>query len=257
MNSQNLTGLSRREALKTLGAGAAILGLGGLSLRGVAAETPSTPSTASTAGETSQPFVLPKLPYDYGALEPHIDRQTMEIHHSKHHQAYITNANKALADYPDLKSKSAEQLLHTLSSVPEKIRTTVRNNVGGHLNHSFFWKVMGPEAGGEPMGELADAIAKTFGSFDAFKALFTAAALTRFGSGWAWLSLQNGTLKVHSTANQDSPLLENAIPLLGVDVWEHAYYLHYQNRRGEYLAAFWKVVNWSGVTQNFQAAKAV
>lgn len=257
MHSGNVSGLSRREALKTLGAGAAILGLGGLSLRSMAAETTGTASAAAATGETAQPFVLPKLGYDYGALEPHIDRQTMEIHHTKHHQAYINNANKALADYPELKSKSAEQLLHTLASVPEKIRTTVRNNVGGHLNHSFFWKVLGPQAGGEPVGELSAAIASSFGSFDAFKALFTAAALTRFGSGWAWLSLQDGALKVHSTPNQDSPLLENATPLLGVDVWEHAYYLHYQNRRGEYLAAFWNVVNWSEVTQNFQAAKAV
>jgi Fe-Mn family superoxide dismutase len=255
MHSEISKGLSRREALKTLGAGAAILGLGGLSLRSAGAETTSSAAASTPAGKTSQPFSLPKLEYDYGALEPHIDRQTMEIHHTKHHQAYITNANKALADHPELKAKSAEELLQALSSVPEKIRTTVRNNVGGHLNHSFFWKVIGPQAGGEPVGELADAIVKAFGSFDAFKALFAAAGMGRFGSGWAWLSLQNGALKVHSTANQDSPLLDGAVPLLGVDVWEHAYYLHYQNRRAEYLTAFWNVVNWSQVTQNFRANK--
>jgi Fe-Mn family superoxide dismutase len=188
-------------------------------------------------------------------LEPHIDQRTMEIHHTKHHQAYITNANKALADYPELKGKSAEEVLRNLTLVPEAIRTTVRNNAGGHVNHSFFWKTIGPKAGGSPAGELADAITKTFGTFEAFKAQFADAAMKRFGSGWGWLSVQGGALKIHSTANQDSPLSEGAVPLLGVDVWEHAYYLHYQNRRADYLTAFWNVVNWSQVAMNFKTAK--
>jgi Fe-Mn family superoxide dismutase len=202
---------------------------------------------------TSQPFTLPPLGYDYGALEPHIDRQTMEIHHTKHHQAYITNANKALADTSGMKERSAEDILQNLSSVPESIRTTVRNNVGGHVNHSFFWKTIGPGAGGAPTGDVAAAITKAFGSFDAFKTQFADAAMKRFGSGWGWLSAENGKLKIHSTANQDSPLIEGAVPLLGIDVWEHAYYLRYQNRRADYLAAFWNVVNWSQVAKNFQA----
>ncbi len=238
-----------------MGAGAALLSMGALSLRAVAAE--STPASASTAasGKISQPFTLPPLGYAYEALEPHIDRQTMEIHHTKHHQAYITNANKALADFPELKEKSAEEILQNLAAVPEKIRTALRNNVGGHANHSFFWRTIGPKAGGAPAGEIADAITKAFGSFDVFKTQFSDAAMKRFGSGWAWLSVQGGALKVHSTANQDSPLSEGATPLLGVDVWEHAYYLHYQNRRADYLAAFWNVINWSQVEMNYHAAK--
>jgi Fe-Mn family superoxide dismutase len=250
--------VSRRDALKTMGAGAALLGLGALSLRSVGAETAQASATpASSGARTLQPFTLPPLGYAYDALEPHIDRQTMEIHHTKHHQAYITNANKALADYPDLKNKSAEELLQNLSAVPEKIRATVRNNVGGHANHSFFWQTIGPSVGGAPTGELADAIAKSFGSLDAFKTQFSDTALKRFGSGWGWLTVQGGALKVNSTPNQDSLLSEGAIPLLGVDVWEHAYYLHYQNRRADYLAAFWNVVNWPQVAKSYQSAKMV
>lgn len=248
--------LSRRDALKTMGAGAALLGLGAFSLNAVGAEASRGSTTgASAAGKTTQPFSLPPLGYAYEALEPHIDARTMEIHHTKHHQAYINNANKALADSPALKNRSAEDLLRNLSSVPESIRTTVRNNVGGHVNHSFFWKTIGPKSGGAPSGQLSDAITKAFGSLTEFKAQFTDAAMKRFGSGWGWLSVQGGGLKIHSTANQDSPLIDGSVPLLGVDVWEHAYYLHYQNRRADYLAAFWNVVNWDQVAKNFAAAK--
>jgi Fe-Mn family superoxide dismutase len=258
MNSDTSAGLSRRDALKTMGAAAALLSLATVSKRVLAADSLAGGGSAGTgpAGSTSQPFTLPALDFGYDALEPHIDRQTMEIHHTKHHQAYITNANKALADYPELKTKTAEALLSELSAVPEKIRAAVRNNVGGHVNHSFFWKTLAPQAGGEPAGELAAAISKGFGSFEAFKAQFTAAAMARFGSGWAWLCTQDGQLKISSTPNQDSPLSEGATPLLGIDVWEHAYYLHYQNRRADYVTAFWKVVNWAQVTQNYQAAKS-
>jgi Fe-Mn family superoxide dismutase len=242
---------SRREALKTLGAGAALLGLGVISSRALAADTPAGPAAPAPAG---QPFTLPKLGYAYDALEPHIDARTMEIHHTKHHQAYITNANKALADYPDLQKLSALEILQGLATKPEKIRTALRNHVGGHANHSFFWQVIGPNAGGAPAGPLATAIAGTFGSFDKFKGQFTDAALKRFGSGWAWLSVKGGVLTVQSTANQDSPLSDGATPVLGIDVWEHAYYLHYQNRRADYVAAFWNVVNWSQASANYAAA---
>jgi Fe-Mn family superoxide dismutase len=248
--------LSRRDALKTMGAGAALLSLGAFPVKAAAAE-PSSAASRSGIGPTAtkQPFTLPRLGYAYDALAPHIDAETMEIHHTKHHQAYINNANAALEKHAELKDRSAEELLQNLSSVPEAIRTTVRNNVGGHVNHTFFWKVLGPSAGGAPTGQVADAITKAFGSFEAFKAQFNDAAAKRFGSGWGWLSVQGGALKIHSTPNQDSPLIEGATPLLGVDVWEHAYYLHYQNRRGDYLAAFWNVVNWAQVAQNFQGAK--
>jgi Fe-Mn family superoxide dismutase len=256
MNLQTSDSLSRRDALKTLGAGAALIGLGAFSFEAAAAETRRTaPDSIVSGGGTSQPFTLPELGYAYDALEPHIDQRTMEIHHSKHHQAYITNANKALADVAQLKTRSAEELLRNLSVVPESIRTTVRNNVGGHVNHAFFWRTIGPKAGGAPDGTLASSIKQTFGSFDAFKAQFADAAMKRFGSGWGWLSVDGGKLKIHSTANQDSPLIEGAVPLLGIDVWEHAYYLKYQNRRADYLAAFWNVVNWSEVAKNFQAAQ--
>lgn len=239
-----------------MGAGAVLLGLGAFSVEAGAAGTSSAKSrSTASAVTTQQPFTLPRLGYAYNALAPHIDEQTMEIHHTKHHQAYINNANKALGNHPELKDRSAEDLLQNLSSVPEAIRTTVRNNVGGHVNHSFFWKVLTPKGGGAPTGSLADGITKAFGSFEAFKAQFTDASVKRFGSGWGWLSVQGGALKIHSTPNQDSPLIEGAVPLLGVDVWEHAYYLNYQNRRGDYLGAFWNVVNWSQVAQNFQAAK--
>lgn len=245
MNSAD--SFSRRDMLKTLGAGAALVGLGMIPSRTMAAET--------AVMAVPQPFALPKLGFAYDALEPHIDARTMEIHHTKHHQAYITNANKALADYPDLQRLSAAEILRSLGAAPEKIRTALRNNVGGHANHSFFWQVIGVGGAGTPVaGELAGAIGKTFGSFENFKAQFSEKALKCFGSGWAWLSVKNGALVVHSTPNQDSPLSEGAVPLLGLDVWEHAYYLHYQNRRADYVAAFWNVVNWPQVQENYAAA---
>jgi Fe-Mn family superoxide dismutase len=198
---------------------------------------------------------LPKLNYDYKALEPHIDARTMEIHYTKHHQAYITNALVALEKHPELSDKSAEALIADLNAVPEDIRMAIRNNAGGHANHSLFWTVMGPDAGGQPQGALATAIDAACGSFDAFKEEFETAAKTRFGSGWAWLSRKSdGGLVVTSTPNQDSPLSEGLTPVLGLDVWEHAYYLNYQNRRPDYVAAFWNVVNWDEVARRFDAA---
>ncbi len=193
-------------------------------------------------------FTLPELPYAYDALEPHFDKETMNIHHTKHHQAYINNLNAALEGHADLQGKSLNELIADLDAVPEAIRTAVRNNGGGHANHSFFWTTLSANGGGEPAGELADKINAKFGSFAAFKELFEKAAATRFGSGWAWLAVdKNGELEVYSTANQDSPVMEGKKPLLGLDVWEHAYYLKYQNRRPEYISAFWNVVNWEVV----------
>jgi Fe-Mn family superoxide dismutase len=206
-------------------------------------------------------YTLPPLPYPYNALEPYIDARTMEIHHTKHHQAYINNVNAAIAG-TELENLSVEALIADLSKVPEDKRTAVRNNGGGHANHSLFWTVMAPGAGGTPSGELAEAIAGTFGSFENFKDQFSKAAIGRFGSGWAWLVVSDGKLVVGSTANQDSPLMGQAvaglagIPILGLDVWEHAYYLHYQNRRPDYVAAWWNVVNWPEVARRFAAAKA-
>ena len=200
-------------------------------------------------------WTLPPLRYDYNALEPHIDARTMEIHHTKHHQGYMNNALAALEAYPELRQKSAEELLANLDAVPESIRTAIRNNAGGHANHSLFWTVLSPNGGGQPSGALHKAIQSTFQSFDAFKSQFEAAAKTRFGSGWAWLvRSDNGALEVVSTANQDTPLSDGLTPILGIDVWEHAYYLKYQNRRPDYVAAFWNVVNWEEVTRRFEAA---
>ena len=205
-------------------------------------------------------YQLPALPYAYDALEPHIDAQTMEIHHTKHHQAYITKVNEAIAGTPH-ESKTVEDLIADLSSVPEDKRTAVRNNGGGHANHSLFWTILAAGKGGAPSGELASAIDAACGSFDKFKETFANAAATRFGSGWAWLYLSGGKLAVGSTANQDSPLMGKAIagiegtPILGLDVWEHAYYLKYQNRRPDYISAFWNVVNWDAVAQRFAAAQ--
>ena len=190
---------------------------------------------------------LAPLPYDYAALEPHIDAQTMQIHHGKHHQAYVTNLNAALDKHPALHGHSLDELLKNLAAVPDDIRMAVRNNGGGHWNHTFFWNLMAPNAGGAPTGALAEAIASSFGSFDAFKEKFAAAGMGRFGSGWAWLVDNGGSLEITSTPNQDNPLMEGRRAILGVDVWEHAYYLKYQNRRADYLAAFWNVVNWSAV----------
>ncbi len=194
-------------------------------------------------------FTLPPLPYSADALEPSIDRQTMEIHHDKHHGTYVNNLNAALEKHPELQSKSLEDLLRAVNTIPEDIRTAVRNNGGGHANHSMFWQIMGPNAGGQPTGAIADALKSSFGSFDAFKDQFTKAALGRFGSGWAWLIDQNGRLTIDSTANQDSPLMEGKKPVLGLDVWEHAYYLKYQNRRADYINAWWNVVNWTEINK--------
>jgi len=202
------------------------------------------------------PFTLPALPYASDALEPHIDKMTMEIHHGKHHNAYVTNLNKALESAPDLANKSVEELLaNNCAIVPESIRTAVRNNGGGHVNHSMFWQILSPRGGGSPVGNLASAIQSSFGSFDTFKEKFNAAATTRFGSGWAWLLKTGSGVEVTSTANQDSPLMEGKFPVLGLDVWEHAYYLKYQNRRPEYIGAWWNLTNWAEAEKRFNAGK--
>jgi len=248
MKSTNPAGMTRRDALKTLGAGVALAGLAAAGVRATAGETAKVASAAPLGWE------LPKLPYAYGALEPHIDARTMEIHHTKHHQAYITNAKKLLESHPELLAQGPEALVRDLASVPEAIRTGIRNNAGGHVNHAFFWNQLAP-AGSSALGEkLAAAIARDLGSLDEFKKQFADAAMKRFGSGWAWLSVKGGKLIVHSTANQDSPLSDGLTPVLGLDVWEHAYYLHYQNRRGDYVAAFWNVVNWTQAEANYAAA---
>lgn len=213
----------------------------------------------ATAADSSAPsalaWELPPLGYAYDALEPHIDARTMEIHHTKHHQAYITNAKNLLKDHPDLLARGPEALVRDLASVPESIRTGIRNNAGGHVNHAFFWKVIAPDHGASA-GQLGVAIASSFGSMDDFKKQFTDAALKRFGSGWAWLSAKaDGSLVVHSTANQDSPLSEGLTPIVGLDVWEHAYYLHYQNKRADYIAAFWNVLNWTQAEANFSRTR--
>lgn len=201
-------------------------------------------------------YELPPLLYPKDALEPHIDSQTMEIHHGKHHAAYIANVNKAIAGKPDLENKSVEQLISNMNAIPEDIRGAVRNNGGGHANHSLFWRTMGPKAGGAPSGKLAEDINSTFGSLDAFKEKFETAGMGRFGSGWAWLIVnKSGKLEVVSTPNQDNPLMDGNKPLLGCDVWEHAYYLKYQNKRADYLKAWWNVVNWNEVAKNYDAAK--
>ena len=200
-------------------------------------------------------YQLPKLPYGYDALEPYIDVETMHLHHEKHHNTYVTNLNAAIEKHPELGSKSIEELIADIDALPEDIRTAVRNNGGGHANHTFFWEIMAPKAGGEPVGELKTAIDEAFGSFTDFKAKFKAAATTRFGSGWAWLVLKDGKLEIISTPNQDSPLMEGLTPILGLDVWEHAYYLNYRNVRPDYVDAFWNVVNWDKVNEFYLAAK--
>ncbi|WP_138415775.1 superoxide dismutase SodA [Aquibacillus sediminis] len=200
-------------------------------------------------------FELPELPYAYDALEPHIDKETMNIHHTKHHNTYVAKLNGALEGQSDLEGKSLDELLSDLNSVPESIRTAVRNNGGGHANHSLFWTILSPNGGGEPSGELATKLNDKFGSFDKFKEEFAAAAAGRFGSGWAWLIVNNGELEITSTPNQDTPIMDGKTPILGLDVWEHAYYLKYQNKRPDYIAAFWNVVNWDEVAKRYDAAK--
>jgi Fe-Mn family superoxide dismutase len=231
--------LNRRDLISSVGVASA------------AAMLASTSQTASAAEAK-----LPELDYAKDALEPHIDAQTMEIHHGKHHQAYINNLNKALADHPQLQSKPIEELLANLDSVPESIRTTVRNNGGGHLNHTLFWKMMAPNGGNQDRGQVGKAIDSTFGGFEKFQQAFAAAAAGQFGSGWAWLVASNGKLEIMATANQDTPVSKGMSPLLGVDVWEHAYYLKYQNLRANYVTAWWNVVNWSFVNELFAKAKS-
>ena len=199
------------------------------------------------------PHQLPPLPYDAAALEPHIDAPTMQIHHGKHHAAYVNNLNAALEKHPQLQNREVESLIRDLSSVPEDIRTAVRNNGGGHVNHTMFWQIMGPGGGGAPSGAVADAINSAFGSVDTFKDQFTKAAIGRFGSGWAWLVDSNGKLSIESTANQDNPMSEGKRPIMGLDVWEHAYYLKYQNRRPDYIGAWWNVVNWNEIAKRLKA----
>lgn len=241
--------LNRRNFLFLLGASAGTYAL----------DTYIWPSWLNTARAAQTPgggvFELPPLPYAFNALEPHIDARTMQLHHDRHHAAYVKNLNAAIAKYPKLKDRSAEQLLQEIDSVPEDIRTTVRNNGGGHVNHSMFWRIMSPKGGGEPKGEIASVIQKNFGSFDKFKAQFNQAGEKRFGSGWAWLiRTPGGKYEITSTANQDSPLMQGNYPIMGNDVWEHAYYLKYQNRRADYLKAWWNVVNWDEVNQRLKMA---
>ena len=201
------------------------------------------------------PHELPALPYKPDALEPHIDARTMEIHHGKHHATYVTKLNEAIAGHPALESRSLVELLADLNAVPDAVRVAVRNHGGGHLNHTMFWKLMKPGGGGTPTGELGDAIRSAFGSFDEFKTKFATAGANRFGSGWAWLSVKGGKLEIGSTANQDNPLMDGAKPVLGLDVWEHAYYLNYQNRRPDYIQAWWNVVSWEQAAENFRQAR--
>ena len=200
-------------------------------------------------------YTLPDLPYAYDALEPYIDEETMHLHHDKHHNTYVTNLNAAIEKHPELGEKSVEDLISDMNAIPEDIRTAVRNNGGGHANHTFFWEIMAPNAGGQPTGAIKEAIDETFGSFDEMKAAFKTAATGRFGSGWAWLVVNNGKLEITSTPNQDSPLMDGQTPVLGLDVWEHAYYLKYKNVRPDYIEAFWNVVNWDKVNELFAAAK--
>ncbi len=212
--------------------------------------------TPLTKIQTTMAHTLPSLPYDKAALEPHIDATTMDVHHGRHHNAYITNLNNAITGNAELEALSIEDLCKNIGTVPEAIRPAVRNNGGGHFNHSLFWNIMGPNAGGAPTGALADAITAAFGSFDAFKEAFAKAGVTRFGSGWAWLIVKDGKLAITSTPNQDNPLMDaSGTPILGCDVWEHAYYLKYQNKRPDYIAAWWSVVNWSAVADLFAKAK--
>ena len=237
--------MTRRQAIKSTVLASAALA----AIPSGHAQTAALQSAPASSG----PFTLPPLPYAYDSLEPYIDAQTMQIHHDKHHAAYVSNLNKAVAEFPDLGKKPVEELLKDLTAVPEKVRTAVRNNGGGHCNHSMFWQMMKKNGGGEPTGDLSKAIDKKFGNFDAFKKQLTKAGLGQFGSGWAWLVLDHGDLNIESTPNQDSPISEGKQPLLGLDVWEHAYYLKYQNRRPDYIAAWFNVIDWGFVSQKFQS----
>ncbi len=240
--------ITRRDVLKSLGAAAAALAIAPkLSAQMTPAATPAAPTG---------PFKLPALGYAFDALEPYIDAQTMQIHHDKHHAAYVANLNAAVADQPDLAKMTVEQIVADLSKVPESIRTKVRNNGGGHANHSFFWTSLKKKENGKPVGDLAAAIDKDLGGFDGFKKSFTTAATGVFGSGWAWLVVKDGKLQIASLPNQDSPLSSGQTPVLGIDVWEHAYYLKYQNRRADYIAAFYNVVDWDAANERFTKAKA-
>jgi Fe-Mn family superoxide dismutase len=243
MHTHHPNDMSRRQALKTLGAGAALVGLAGLAGKTFAQEPPG-----------AQPFTLPPLGYAYDALEPHIDAKTMEIHHTKHHQAYLAAANKALEGRAELLSLGAVEVLKKTKDMPGAQSTALRNNVGGHLNHAHFWKIIAPGGEKTMSGPLAEAITRDFGGENDFKRQFADAAMKRFGSGWAWLCANGSTLVIKSTANQDSPLSEGLAPIIGLDVWEHAYYLNYQNRRTDYVSAFWNVLNWSQAGANFTAA---
>lgn len=241
--------MTRRYALKTMTL-ASVAVATAPTLRNLSAQP------ASPASVPDGPFTLPPLPYSFDALEPHIDAETMQIHHDKHHAAYVANLNKAVAEFPDLGKKPVEDLLKDLTVVPEKVRLAVRNQGGGHYNHSLFWQMMKKNGGGEPAGELSKAIDKKFGSFNAFKDHFTKAAIGQFGSGWAWLVLDGSALEIEAGPNQDSPLRVGQHPLLGLDVWEHAYYLKYQNRRPDYVAAWFNVINWDYVSQRFANGNA-
>jgi Fe-Mn family superoxide dismutase len=236
--------VTRREALTTIGASALALAASGRTLR-----------AASSAGQTAPaggPYTLAPLPYPFDALEPHIDALTMQIHHDRHHQAYVTNLNAALAAAGEAGKAPIEDLLKSLATLPESVRTAIRNNGGGHVNHAQFWTLLAPNAGGPPTGAAADAIKGAFGTFDAFRDQFAKAATGRFGSGWAWLSDDNGKLVIHSTANQDTPSMEGKRGIFGLDVWEHAYYLKYQNRRADYVSAFWNVINWAEINRRLR-----
>lgn len=246
--------LNRRNFLVILGATGGAMALGAFPS---ACEAQTNPGSSTKQAGTTNAIQLDPLPYAYEALEPHIDAATMKFHHDNHYATYIKNLNEALNKHPELKSKSPEDILRNLNSVPEDIRTTVRNNGGGYVNHKMFWEIMGPKAGGPPTGKIADAINTAFGNFDDFKKLFNEAGTKRFGSGWAWLvRTKDGKLGIMSTANQDSPFMEGAYPIMGNDVWEHAYYLKYQYRRADYLNAWWNVVNWNEVNKRLARASA-
>lgn len=251
--------LNRRHFLTLFGAttGAASLGLIGLPETSPigAIEPAAAAGFWDRTAQASETFKLPPLPYDYSALEPYIDAETMQFHHDKHHAAYVKNLNAAIDQYPDLKLMTAEEMLRQIDTIPAAIRTTVRNNGGGHVNHSMFWEIMSPDGGGSPTGTLATAIRQTFGSFESFQQAFNTAGSKQFGSGWAWLVMNPiGNLEVIATPNQDSPFMQGYYPIMGNDVWEHAYYLKYRNRRDEYLKSWWNVLNWEAIEERYEAA---